>query len=114
MAGLIFPAVLPIMPSRSMKSGLDIDRVCALAHLQLTEQEKNVLAPQMAKIVEWVGRLEELELPAQPDAPDFHLPFSLSFRPDEVRESQPLEAVLANAPEKDSPFIKVPKVIEEK
>ena len=97
-----------------MKSGLDIDHVCALAHLHLTEQEKKGLAPQMAKIVEWVGRLAEIQLPVPSEAPDFHLPFSLPFRADEVRESQPLESVLANAPEKDAPFIKVPKVIEEK
>ena len=97
-----------------MKPGLDIDYVCALAHLRLTEQEKKVLAPQMAKIVEWVGRLEEIELPIPSETPGFHLPFSLPLRVDEVRESLPLESVLANAPEKETPFIKVPKVIEEK
>jgi aspartyl-tRNA(Asn)/glutamyl-tRNA(Gln) amidotransferase subunit C len=97
-----------------MKSGLDVDHVCALAQLYLTEQEKKVLAPQMAKIVEWVGRLEEIELPVPAEAPVFHLPFSLPFRADEVQESQPQESVLANAPEKKAPFIKVPKVIEDK
>jgi len=97
-----------------MKPGLDIDYVCALAHLRLTEQEKKVLAPQMAKIVEWVGRLDEIQLPVPSEAPDFHLPFSLPLRTDEVKESLPLESVLAGAPEKETPFIKVPKVIDEK
>jgi aspartyl-tRNA(Asn)/glutamyl-tRNA(Gln) amidotransferase subunit C len=97
-----------------MKSGLDIDHVCALARLHLTDEEKKVLAPQMAQIVAWVGQLDEIDLPVPSEAPDFHLPFSLPFRADEVRESQPLESVLANAPEKDAPFIKVPKVIEDK
>jgi aspartyl-tRNA(Asn)/glutamyl-tRNA(Gln) amidotransferase subunit C len=97
-----------------MKSSIDIDHVCALAHLRLTEKEKAVLTPQMAEIVEWVGRLEELRLPVSSQGPDSHLAFSLAFRPDEVRPSQPLETALANAPEKAGPFIKVPKVIEEK
>ncbi len=97
-----------------MKSDLDIDHICALARLRLTEQEKKVLAPQMEKIVEWVGQLEEIDLPLPSEAPDSHLPFSLPLRADDVRESQPLESVLANAPDREWAFIKVPKVIEEK
>lgn len=48
--------------SRKMKHKIDIDHVCALAHLKLTEEEKSLLAPQMVKIVKWVDKLEEASL----------------------------------------------------
>jgi len=97
-----------------MKPSLDIDHICALAHLRLSEDEKRILEPQMAEIVKWIGKLDEVQLPIPSEGPDSHLLFPLPLRPDDIRPSQPLETALLNAPEKAGPFIKVPKVIEEK
>ncbi len=97
-----------------MKPKIDIDYVCALAHLQLTEEEKNQIAPQLKKIVEWVNRLEELDINASGGEVYSTVSFSAPFRKDDVQPSLLEEDVLTNAPEKAHKFIKVPKVIEEK
>lgn len=97
-----------------MKPSLDIDHICALARLRLTDEEKKVLEPQVAEIVAWIGKLEEVKLPVHTEGPESHLSFPLPLRTDAVRASQPLETALLNAPDKAAPFIKVPKVIEEK
>jgi len=97
-----------------MKPKIDVDYVSTLAHLQLTEREKADFVPKLIKIVEWVGKLEELQS-VDSGIEGFHsVPFSLPFRPDEIRGSFPAESALANAPERKKDFILVPKVIEEK
>lgn len=97
-----------------MKSPIDIDAVRALARLHLSDEEKAVLAPQMAKIVEWVGRLSALQLADAGDGFYSPLSFSLPLREDQARECFSAETALANAPEKQKDFFKVPQVIEEK
>lgn len=97
-----------------MKSKFDIDHICSLAHLELTEKEKERLAPQLEKIVGWVGKLEGLNLPSFPGEVYCPVSFSLPFREDTLKPSLPLEEVLLNSPDKDKHFIKVPRVIEEK
>ena len=97
-----------------MKPKISIDHVCALAHLKLTKEERSLLEPQMIKIVEWVDKLEGLELDLSRSEVYSPVPFSLPFRKDKILPSFPTEQATANSPEKTEEFIKVPKVIEEK
>jgi len=97
-----------------MKSPIDIDDVCALACLHLADEEKALLTPQMAEIVEWVGRLSKLQLEDAEDEGCAPVSFPLPLREDEARECFPAEIALSSAPEKQKGFFKVPKVIEEK
>jgi len=97
-----------------MKSPIDIDAVRALARLHLSDEEKAVLAPQMAEIVEWFGKLSALQLEDGEDEGCASVSFSLPLREDQARECFSAETALANAPEKQKDFFKVPKVIEEK
>lgn len=97
-----------------MKAKVDIDHLCALANLKLTKKEKSHLTSQMLKIVEWVTKLEELKIEVSKGEVYSPVSFSLPFRQDKILESLPSEEALANSPEKDNEFIKVPKVIEEK
>ena len=97
-----------------MKPKINIDYVCALANLKLTEEEKSHLAPQMIKIVKWVDKLEELELDVSKGEVYSPVSFSLPFRKDETKPSFPTKQATANSPERTEEFIKVPKVIEEK
>jgi aspartyl-tRNA(Asn)/glutamyl-tRNA(Gln) amidotransferase subunit C len=76
--------------------------------------DKKHLAPQMIKIIEWVGKLEELEFEASEGEVSSSVSFSTPFREDRIHPSFPAEEAVANSPEKDKGFIKVPKVIEEK
>jgi len=97
-----------------MKHKIDIDHICELSHLKLTEEEKSVLAPQMIKIVEWVTKLEELKFDVTLNEIYSSVSFPLPFRSDEVLNSLSTELALSNSPEKNREFIRVPKVIEEK
>ena len=97
-----------------MKPKINIDHICALAHLKLTEEEKSLLAPQMIKIVKWVDKLEELELDVSKGEVYSPVSFFLPFRKDEILPSFPTGQATANSPEKTEEFIKAPKVIEEK
>ena len=97
-----------------MKSPIDIDNVCTLACLHLAEEEKALLAPQMAEIVEWFGKLSSLQLENGEDEGCAPVSFPFPLREDEARECFPAETALSGAPEKQKGFFKVPKVIEEK
>ncbi len=97
-----------------MKQKIDIDHICALANLKLSKEEKARLEPQLVKIVEWVNKLEELELDVTQGEVYSPVSFSLPLREDEIQPSISSEDALSNAPETGGKFIKVPKVIEEK
>jgi len=92
----------------------DIDHICALANLKLSEEEKARLEPQLVKIVEWVNKLEELELDLTQGEVYTPISFPLPLREDEVQPSISSEDALSNSPDTGGKFIKVPKVIEEK
>jgi aspartyl/glutamyl-tRNA(Asn/Gln) amidotransferase C subunit len=97
-----------------MKPKVDLDHICALVNLKLTEEDKRLLMPQMIKIVEWVNKLKELEFDVSRGEVYSSISFPIPFRKDKIQPSFSTEQALANSPEKSEGFIKVPKVIEEK
>ena len=113
----------------------DVRHVAALAHLELTAAEEPVMARDLNAILGYIDQLNELDTQAvEPMAQVSQIlpPPSLDLqtqRPSD-KESQPVNAtgsalrddvvrpsvdralVLAEAPETDARFFKVPKVIE--
>lgn len=89
--------------SRKMKPKINTDHVCALAHLKLTEEEKSLLEPQMIKIVEWVDKLEELELDVSKSEVYSPVSFCLPFLEDETRQSLTTESAFLMG-EKEDPI----------
>lgn len=86
--------------------------VAALAMLQLTEEEVARFAAQVDQILAYVDTLRELATDEVP--PTSHaIPMANVFRPDVVAPSLPVEQVLANAPQREGPWITVPRVLEE-
>ena len=85
----------------------DVLHVASLAHLDLTEEELERLGEQLNAILEAVGKVSELDLEGV--EPTSH-PLDLVnvWRDDEPRPSLPLEDALANAPERDGDFFRVP------
>lgn len=89
-----------------------VRHVARLARLELADEEIAAYRRQLAKILEYVAQLEEVDVEGvRPlaQAGDF----SNVFRPDEVRPTLPADAALQNAPEREGNFFVVPKVIEE-
>ena len=86
--------------------------VATLARLQLTDEEVARFAPQLDQILGYVDKLKSVNTDQVP--PTSHaIPMANVFRQDAPAPSLPAEAVLANAPQREGPFFKVPKVLDD-
>jgi aspartyl-tRNA(Asn)/glutamyl-tRNA(Gln) amidotransferase subunit C len=99
-------------------SDKDVAYVADLAHLELTQEERIRFLRDLNSILEYVDRLNELDtLHVQPMTQMGGLPGAIpdSSREDileGLRKSLPHDIALANAPDSDRTFFRVPKVIE--
>jgi aspartyl-tRNA(Asn)/glutamyl-tRNA(Gln) amidotransferase subunit C len=83
-----------------------VRKVAKLARLALTEAEIEEFTGQLGAILGYVEKMNELDTgDVEPLA--HCLPISNVFRADEV------EKTLANAPQRDDSFFKVPKILED-
>ena len=89
-----------------------VRKVAKLARLQLSEAEIEEFTGQLGAILEYVAKMGELDT-ADIEPLAHCLPLSNVFRADEVRGSLGTEGTLANAPARDDPFFKVPKILED-
>ena len=85
----------------------DVLHVAHLARLALREDEIERLQAQLNAILDAVGKVSELDLA---DVPPTSHPLALVnvFGPDEPAPSLALEDALANAPEREGDFFRVP------
>ena len=89
----------------------DVEYLSHLARIQLTEEELVRFAGQLAEILTFVEKLKTAQTEGVP--PTTHvLPLSNVFREDGVQPSLPTEQALANAPQREGPYFKVPRVID--
>ena len=89
-----------------------VKKVAKLARLELSEAETEEFAGQLNAIIDYVERMNKLN--TEGVEPMAHcLPVSNVFRDDVIKESLGTEKTLANAPQSDGPFFKVPKILEE-
>src|SRR5580692_6840077 len=92
----------------------EVERVAELAHLKLTPEESAHMLTDLNAILDHVAELNELDTASvAPLAQVSELgDFSTVLRADEMRPSLDRAAVMAQAPESDGVFFKVPRVIE--
>lgn len=88
----------------------EIRYLAHLARIRLTEQEIERLKADLSQLLEYVGQLKELNTDDVP-ATYTILPAYNRFRKDEITPSFPKEKSLANAPEQQADFFRVPRVI---
>jgi aspartyl-tRNA(Asn)/glutamyl-tRNA(Gln) amidotransferase subunit C len=89
----------------------EVERVALLARLQLTADEKSQLTLQLDAILEYMDKLEQLD--TNEVEPFTHATeAAIMLRQDAVTNQPDPEALLANAPDRDATFFKVPKIIE--
>ena len=81
--------------------------VADLARLALTDEEVERLGEQLGAILEAVGKVSELDL-SDVEPTSHPLDLVNAWREDEPRPSLPLEQALANAPDADGDFFRVP------
>ena len=85
----------------------EVLHVAALARLDLSEEEADRFTEQLGAILEAVGKVSELDLTGV--EPLSH-PLDLVnvWAEDEPHESLPVDEALANAPDREAGFFKVP------
>jgi aspartyl-tRNA(Asn)/glutamyl-tRNA(Gln) amidotransferase subunit C len=90
----------------------DVARLADLARIELTDDELDVLAPQLDLIVDSVASVAQAVPPDTP--PSSHaIRLSNVARGDEVRPSWPADAMLAGAPRVEDGRFRVPRILDE-
>lgn len=93
---------------------IDKDTVKYTAHLsriELQDKELEKLAVQLKGILDFIDKLKQADV--EKALPTSHiLPVKNVLREDSLKDSLPIDRVLANAPQKEGNFFVVPKVIE--
>jgi len=94
----------------------DVLRVAELAQLELTPDEVELYRGQLDEILNYIGKLEELDVTNVEPMAQVLFAAPTGQQP-ELRDDTPQpcdfgDAVLAQAPDAKSPFFRVPKVIE--
>lgn len=92
----------------------DIEKLATLAHLEVTDDEKRTLAPQLESILAYIEQLNELDttevtpslggLTAEGERTD-------ASREDEIKGSIGADAALREAPDAVAGHFRVPKVL---
>jgi len=89
----------------------DVEHIAFLARLGLGEDEKQTFQEQLSGILEYMKTLAELDTSDIPPTAQV-IPLQNVMRDDRVEPSLPREAVLANAPEREGDFLRVPPVLD--
>ena len=89
-----------------------VRRVALLSRLELSDQEVSQFSTQLSAIFEYIEKLNELD--TDNVEPLAHcLPVHNIFREDVPKPSLSNEAALANAPERENEYFKVPKILDD-
>jgi aspartyl-tRNA(Asn)/glutamyl-tRNA(Gln) amidotransferase subunit C len=90
----------------------DVERIAALAHLELTSEETTLFARQLTDILHYAEQIQALDTSGVPGTAHVHA-LGAADRDDEPRPSLPVEEAVANAPDPspDGNLFRVPRVI---
>ena len=89
-----------------------VRHVAHLARLELTDEQVDRLSTELSAILDYVDQLKCLD--TNDVEPTAHpLPIRNVFRDDEVEPSLDPETALANAPQREGTFFRVPKVLNQ-
>ncbi|MBI1375635.1 MAG: Asp-tRNA(Asn)/Glu-tRNA(Gln) amidotransferase subunit GatC [Phycisphaera sp.] len=88
----------------------DVKKVAKLARLKLNDEQIHAFAGQLSDVLSYVHKLDELDVTGvEPMAHPTDM--TNRFRDDTPGRPISVDQALANAPESDPPFFKVPKVL---
>ncbi len=89
----------------------EVKHIAMLARISLTDQEIQKLSSQLSAVVEYIGKLKEID--TKDVEPTSHvIPINNVFRDDNIRQSLSPQEMLKNAPDSNEGFFIVPKIID--
>ena len=89
----------------------EVEHVANLARLEFGEEEKEKLAEQLGRILDYIDQLNELDTTGV--EPTSHvIPVKNVVRPDVASPSLTRDEALANAPSSVNGLFEVPKIVE--
>lgn len=88
----------------------DILKIASLARLELSPEEQQSLARDLAQIVSYIDQIKSVDTEGIIPQSQF-IKAENVFREDAVKPSLPREKALGNAPDRDEEYFKVPKVL---
>jgi aspartyl-tRNA(Asn)/glutamyl-tRNA(Gln) amidotransferase subunit C len=89
----------------------EVKYIADLARLQFEEDDVASLAEDMNQILEHMEQLEEVDT-SDVEPLEHVVDLEFRYRPDETEEPLDHEEALKNAPDADSDYFRVPRVIE--
>ena len=98
-----------------MSRALDRDRVRRIAKLSrliLTDTEVEACADQLSRVLDFFKQLDSIDTSAVQPL-DHPLPLTNALREDQPRDSLDADTALANAPQREGAFFRVPKVLDQ-
>jgi len=99
-----------MVKQQSLISSADVVYVAKLAHLSFNEKEKEDMADKLGSILNYMQQLGDIDTQGI-EATTHVLPLSNVFREDIVGPTLTNDQALANAPERDDNYFKVPKIL---
>lgn len=88
-----------------------VQRIATLARLRLTADEESEITGQLDRILTYMDKLNELDT-SNIELFNHDIDNLSALREDKVTNQPNTDALLANAPDRDGNFFKVPKIIE--
>lgn len=89
-----------------------VDKIASLAKLEFNGSEKEAIAQDMTKMLDFVDKLQEVN--TEGVKPLIHITDEVNvLRADDARIEITQKEALKNAPKKDSTYFKIPKVINQ-
>ncbi|RMD86432.1 MAG: Asp-tRNA(Asn)/Glu-tRNA(Gln) amidotransferase subunit GatC [Candidatus Dadabacteria bacterium] len=90
-----------------MVSKEEVYKIAQLARIGITEEEAQRFSEELSSILDHVKKLDSVDVSSVEPMTHVHGSFNF-FRSDRVEDSFPIEDVLANAPDTNGQFFKVP------
>ena len=90
-----------------------VDKIAELARLEFNSEDKESIKKDLSKILSYIDKLNEID--TEGVEPLIHISDEYNIlREDAVEETISQEEALKNAPDKNSDYIKIPKVLDKK
>ncbi len=90
---------------------IDIDHVAKLARIDLTKEEAARFSAQFSRLFEFIKELQQLDVSEIPATAQV-IPLHNVLRDDEVKPCLSQDDALENAPDREGPFFKTPRILE--